>query len=331
MKNSLILILKILFVVVLVRWLGEKFYDSWVKVGDGISASKQPITINWAYGIVAAGGFCASMLTSAMVWRWLAAKMGDRSPAVPVLGAYTFSQMGKYIPGKVWLLFMRIERAGRFGMSARVCTLATILENALYMISGGLVGMAAIVHLADHIDARFRPFIWPVTVVAIAALLVVCYPPVFYGMVNRIMRRLKQTIVPPQEQLGVGTLAFAAIGFVPCWIFGGIALWASTQAVHPIALADCWWFPGAFALSVIIGMGSFLPGGALVRESLLTIAVMLQLSRTIPQQDAWVIAGIVAVLQRLFQVIAEAVLGISGAMITGVRATTPPSAAAESQ
>jgi len=48
----------------------------------------------------------------------------------------------------VFLLLMRIERTGRLGMPARVCTLSTLLETALYMISGAIVGMLGIVRIA---------------------------------------------------------------------------------------------------------------------------------------------------------------------------------------
>jgi hypothetical protein len=254
--------------------------------------------------------------------------MGDRGPALPLLGAYTFSQMGKYVPGKVALLLMRIERAGRFGMSAQTCTLSTLLENALYMVSGGIVGMVAIARIAGALDPRARLLIWPATIGGVAVLLIVCYPPVFYALVNRLLRGMKKPAVKPEQRLGMRILVVAIIGFLPCWLCGGVALWASAQAVQPIPLAENWWFAGAFALSVIIGMGSFLPGGLGIREAVILATVQLALAPAMGHNKAVIAAGIVAVLQRVFQLAAEVLLGVAGALLTRRSVPVPPMAPA---
>jgi len=217
------------------------------------------------------------------------------------------------------LLLLRIERAGRAGMSARMCTLSTILENALYMVSGGLVGMTAIVHIAGQLNPKVQPLIWPATIAIVVGLLAVCYPAIFYLLVNRVLRGMKKPEVPAAERLGLGTFALAVAGFIPCWIFGGLALWGATQTVHPMPLGDAWWFAGAFALSVIIGMASFLPGGAGIREAVIGAAVLLALDNVMPHPNAVILAGIVAILQRVFQLAAELLLGVLGAILTAKR------------
>jgi hypothetical protein len=278
------------------------------------------------------------MLTSGLIWRWLAHRMERRGVAggtitppgrtLPLVASYTFSQLGKYIPGKVALLLMRIERARRFGMSPRICTLSTILENALYMISGGLVGMVAIVKVASVPEMeKYRLLLWPVTAGAMAVLAVGCYPPVFYGLVNRLLRKMKREEVGRDAWLGLGTLVTGVIAFVPCWFFGGIALWSSARAIHDINLADSGWFAGAYALSVIIGMASLLPGGAGVRDAMLGAAAVLQFQQAgVGHAQAVVLGGVVAILQRLFQVIAELIMGgLGGALTGGLRSNPVPS------
>ena len=167
MNRRFIFWIKVVVTLVIAAIVAWKLYDSWQKV-----AVKQ-IAIDWRWGPLAVAGFSLSMLTSASVWRWLAGRMGARGPTLPLLASYTYSQMGKYIPGKVVLLWMRIERSGRFGMTPAACTLSTLLENALYMISGGLTGMLAIVRIASVNDpafARYRPLLWPVTIAVVAVV-----------------------------------------------------------------------------------------------------------------------------------------------------------------
>jgi glycosyltransferase 2 family protein len=310
-------------VVVLVAVAGFVLFGKGGIVDSWNSVAWKKMTVDWRWGPIAVLGFCASMLTSSLVWVWLARRMGGEGvPARRLVGAYIFSQLGKYIPGKVGLLLIRIERAGRFGLGAGVCTLSTLLENALYIISGGLVSMMAVVRILAEVRARGiiteaqQRWQWPMIVAAIVVLAVVCYPPVFYGVVNRVMRKLKKPQVARERQLGMGTLALAVAGFVPCWIFGGLALWASTMCVHRVDLLGCGWFTGAFALSVILGMVSLLPGGIGVRELVLGVAVTLQLSPEVGHEQAVGLGIAAAGLQRLFQVIAEVVMGGLGAAMT---------------
>ncbi len=312
-KGRIIFWIKLVVMLAVAAAVAYALHDAWTKV------RLKHIAIEWRWGGVAVAGFCASMLTSGFVWRALAARMGDRSPTLPLIGAYTFSQVGKYIPGKVALLLMRIERAGRFGMNAGTCTLSTLLENALYMISGGLAGMMAIVKLGEALPPRQRVLLWPVTIAAVAILATGCAPPLFYRGVNQLLRKFKRPEVPRQEWLGVGSLVLGVLGFLPCWIFGGISLWASVCCVHPLSLGESWWFAGAYALSVIIGMASLLPGGTGVRDALLLAAVTIALTPAMGIDAATLTAGVVALLQRLFQVVAELLLGLAGAAITSRR------------
>jgi uncharacterized membrane protein YbhN (UPF0104 family) len=95
-------------------------------------------------------------------------------------------------------------------------------------------------------------------------------------------------------------------------------MWGSCQCVHLVPLADCWWFAGAYALSVIICMASLLPGGALIREAVLGAAAAFQFS-TLPgvaHADAVLLGSAVAVLQRIFQLVVEMLLGLGGMLLT---------------
>ena len=321
-KKRLIFLLKLAILLTLLIGVGRFVHQAWLDISKNSTEANIPLSwrsIDWRFSFLALLGFCGVMLTSGFTWRWLAARMGDRTPALRAVGAYTFSQMGKYVPGKIALLLMRIDRAGRFGMTAGVCTLSTLLENALYMISGGLVGMVAIAHIAANLPPdkqKLGAWIWPVTIFALIVLASACHPRVFYTLVNSLLKKMKKPLVAESEQLKLGTLIVGVLAFVPCWIFGGFALWASASCLHPLPITDCAWFVGAFSLSVIIGMASLLPGGTGIREVVLGTAVALQLSTVMDHNQAVILGTLVAVLQRVYQVAAELLLGIAGAIFT---------------
>ncbi len=273
-------------------------------------------------------GFIGVMGVSGLTWRWLAWRMGNRSPTVRAVGAYTFSQMFKYVPGKVALLLadgpgeaVRDDGGDLHAFDAA--------GKWLYMVSGALVGMFAVTHIAAALPADlphrelFRAAMWPATIAAVVVLAGACHPRVFYTLVNvglkkmSALLKMKMAPVPREERLGMGTLAAGVVMFVPCWVFGALALWGSTCCLHAIPIGDCAWFIGAFSLSVIIGMLSFLPGGAVIREVVLGTAVTLQLTVSgVPQAQAVLLGTMVAVLQRFFQLTAELIVLIVGAVLT---------------
>lgn len=316
MKGKWVFWLKVIVLLAVAAFMTREIH----RVLTGVAAKN--VAIQWKWGAIAVAGFCASMLASAIVWRMLARRMNglgsDGLATIPLLGAYTFSQIGKYIPGKVGLLLMRIDRAKKLGMSTGVSTLSTILENALYLVSGGLISMTAVMqilaelHVQGHIGGWQQKLQWPLIILVVAVLCTVCHPKVFYSLVNRLLRGMKKPEVAPEQRLEMKTLVAAVAGFVPCWIFGGIALWASTRCVADVGIAECAWFAGAFALSVILGMVSLLPGGLLVREAVLGAAVAIELAPALGHDKAVALGLVAAGLQRLFQLAAELLMALIG-------------------
>lgn len=321
MNKRVMLILKLLILAGVLGFIGYKIAAAW---GD---LAQKHVAVQWRYAPLSLAGFAGVMLTSGLVWRFLAWRMGDRSPTLPLLGAYTFSQMGKYVPGKVMLLLMRIERVGRFGMSGQTCTLSTLLENALYVISGGLAGLLALLLHAKQLMNSDKAWVLPASAVATVVLVGLCHPKVFYGFVNVALKRMKKEPIPPAQQLGVVPLYASVLMFLPCWMFGGLALWASARCVtDQLPLASSIILMGAFALSVICGMLSMLPGGLGIREGILILFLTWELEPVLGKAHAAVLVLAAVVLQRLAQIAIEATLGLLGAALTAAGRGVRPAA-----
>ena len=302
MNKKWIFWLKLLACLALVGVVGWQLHGQW-KVIAG-----QPLTVQWEFVPVALGGFVGLMLTSGLVWVWMGRQMGDRSPIIGLLGAYVFSQMFKYIPGKVALLFARIDRAGRLGMDARVVTLSTVLENLMYMVSGALVGAITVGFVA-----RENTKLLVTMAVMVAGILAACHPKVFYFVVNKALVKFKRPPVDVAHRMSMWKLLLAVTMFMPCWVFGGLTLWASIRCCGgAIATEDVMKLPGAFAASVIGGMAvAVTPGGVGARETI----ILLVLGKMVNAQ-----ALVVSVaLGRLFQVTVELILGMLGMSLTAKR------------
>lgn len=298
-KKRLILAAKILLMAAVIGFIVKKFGESWNEV------SNQQLHIDWRFAFLTIGCFACSMMTNTLVWRWLAWRMGDRSRTLPLLGAYLFSQMGKYAPGKIMLLLMRIERAGRVGMDKKTVVVSTLVENAMYMVSGGVTAL-----LTLALFLIYRPVFLVAVLVPLVALVVVFHPRVFYRLVNKMLVKWNQPPVAAEEQLRKRDLALSVVMFTPVWIFGGVGLWAAARTVTMIPVESITNLPGAFALSVTGGMASFLPGGLGIAEAIKSLFL-----DPITGPKAAVLA---VAIQRMAQIIVEVILGTAGALLTNV-------------
>jgi uncharacterized membrane protein YbhN (UPF0104 family) len=319
LKKPWVTLIKLLLMAAILGMVGKYLYEAWHKT------QSVALHVDWSYAPLGILGFCGSMLTSGLVWRWIAWRMGDHHATVPLLGAYTFSQMGKYIPGKVVLLLMRIERAGRFGMDSRTCTLSTLLENFIYLISGGLAGLAGLAAYSHELRAEGYLWVLPACGVLVMLLISATHPAIFYRLMNVALKQFKRPPVDGAHRLGMPTLMACVLMFLPCWAFGGLAFWASARCVAPmLPLGSVVVLMGAFALGVIIGMVSLLPGGAGIREAMMGFFLALELGHVGVDHDTAIrYASVAVILQRLLQVIVEAGLGIAGGLITATGRKAP--------
>ena len=310
MKRRWLLVAKLLVMAAVVGFLAWQVHKQWFQIAHST------IQIDWRFAPLGVLGFIGVFLTSGLVWLWMARRMGDRSPALALLGAYIFSQVGKYVPGKVFLLFLRIERTSRAGMAPGLCTLATVLENAMYMLSGALV---AAVTLAVFV--RDQPLYLVLTLAGVVLLGGAFHPMIFYRVIDLGLAKFKRPPIDAAHRLALRHLVLAVVLFLPCWAFGGLAVWAScrsvTMNVPPTTSAV---LPGAFSSSVIGGMAvAVAPGGLGSREIILGAILNPVLTAT-PAQLL-----LAVVLQRLFQIVAEVLLGLVGALLTA-RVRTPSAA-----
>jgi len=298
-KKKLIFLVKLAVMVVTFAFVGVKIAEAWHTIGE------HPVHVDWRWSLLIPLGYIGVMIDNALTWLWLARQMGDRSHVTPLIGAYVFSQAGKYAPGKLMLVIMRIERAHRVGMSRETCVLSTLLENAMYTLSGGLVGA-----IAMFIAVRNHPVYLILSGAMVVGLLVFFYPAVFFGVINMVLKSMKRQPIPPSRQFRRRHMFAAVFMFLPCWVCGGFALWAAVNCLTPAPLNSIPMLSGAFALSVSLGMFSLLPGGLGVREVIQGIFLAPFLHNSI------ILVGAAVGLARLFQVVVEMILALIGGAIT---------------
>ena len=73
MNKKLMFVLKLVAMLAILGFVGWKLYQGWDDV------QQKHLHVDWGFGALAVLTFAGTMVTSALVWRWLAWRMGDRN------------------------------------------------------------------------------------------------------------------------------------------------------------------------------------------------------------------------------------------------------------
>lgn len=220
--------------------------------------------------------------------------------------AYFVSQAGKYVPGKAWVILIRVLMLRRHGLSPAVVGVCGLYETLTSMAAGAGLGVALLPWSGSGFAAGGVEW---VAFLALAAL------PVALGLSNgllvRLIKRLKKSdsILPrvPVWLLALG-LAQAAVG----WGLLGFALALALAGLVPdpaaVSLLDPRGVVAAVALSYVAGFAAlFLPAGFGARDLLLQRMLAAQLPVT-GVTDPASVAAVTAVTVRLVWTVAEVLL-----------------------
>jgi hypothetical protein len=209
----------------------------------------------------------------AAAWSWQMVCRAAGSP-VSFRSAYTvhyLSQIGKYIPGKVWAAIGKVGLSRRIGMPGVNTGHALVLETIFIVAGCLLVTLPVIPSAAVTLGLGYWTGITAV-VLGVGLLLLTAHPGVFSRLVRVAGRVSGRTIEHVEPGFGtvlkllpVYLLVFLSLGFsfvLLAWSFG---------LELPL-------FPGMFIFPAAMGIGYlviFAPGGLGVREVALVSLIKL--------------------------------------------------------
>lgn len=242
------------------------------------------------------------LVANALIWHLLTVSVGADIPLRKALPAWFYSQLGKYVPGKVFLYVGRVHLYLKDGRRAGLTTLAFALETICTLAAGIIVGFLAIFTLESQ---ELAPYRWWI-VAALAAFLTTLHPRILNGLISvtaRLTRR-RPFSVDVSYGLIVGYLGL----YVLNWALFGAAFFLMIRSFYAIELSAVPFLSGAFAFSSVIGiLALFAPSGLGVREGLLSVF----LAQVMPLP----VALLTAVVSRIWLTVAELVLAGSGLLL----------------
>ena len=299
------LLLKITVGVLVVIFIAKAVQEARAQLADS-GFSLTSLDYRW----LAFGGGCylLGMLPFAVNFHRMLQGMGATTPWGATVRAHYTSQLGKYVPGKAIVVAMRYGSLSRFGVRPTT-TFMAVVGDTLAMMSAGSVLAALIVCVSYWHQKQIA---YTAILMAIGATVPLCPPFLRMGLRTLHGRKLHFSWQPlPGESPNLNqTLTWAKIvpGWLllfPGWCFLGASAFAVMKAMNIDETANMsWselpWVIASYAISLVAGFVSMLPGGVGVRE--------LVMKQMIEPTYGPVVALIAPVFHRLVILVSELIM-----------------------
>jgi uncharacterized membrane protein YbhN (UPF0104 family) len=231
----------------------------------------------------------AFFLIQATGWTIIVSGLGPRIPLLAAWRGYFFSQVAKYVPGKVMLPLVR----ARYCLARGTAVEATLLSIALEMVLMISTGCLAFVASTGAHAARLSRGYLALYSLLVPAALIGIHPRVLAPAVNLGLRLARRA--PIRVDLSYGRMIGLLLLFQSCWIAYGLSSYLLCRAIDPsIGPALVVAIGGVFALGWVVGLVSFIsPGGLGFREG----ALLGLLSVLLPGRSA--LLAVIVLVARL--------------------------------
>jgi uncharacterized membrane protein YbhN (UPF0104 family) len=260
------------------------------------------IVINWSIIKIEFGKFhygvfllsfiflCLHNIFNIKGWQLILQELGENLSYNQCLHIWMYAQMGRYLPGKIWMLLGRIHLAQQAGLNAIKSACSVYVELAASSVAALTLGALALLQIGLSLPTNHELLIYG----SIVALLILVHPTIFEKCLNIGLRLLKRPVI--SIPLSFASIVKLIAFYVTGWQLSGIVLFLF---VSPFASVNFYSIPllaGTAAMAWLIGLVSvFSPSGLGVREGILT----LLLSHFIPLPIAATIALLLRILNTL--------------------------------
>jgi uncharacterized membrane protein YbhN (UPF0104 family) len=292
-----------LIVVAIFIYLGKMVWENWAQVKQA-SFTLRPFTLLLSTFI-----FAFSYFVQIWAWYLITLKLGIALSFSETLKSWFYSQLGKNLPGKVWLLLGRFYFYESKGKSKKAISVALFIETATVLISAGLLCLVGLFVLKEVRSFYFGGKLgWLVLLFFFACASL--HPWILQKITNWILKLFKKD--PLSLSVAYADILWILwISFLS-WVLGGIGFFFFVASVFSVSLSHILFLAAALAIASILGLGAvFAPSGLGVREGVLVYL----LSYVMPGS----VAVIVSVLTRIWTTLIEAGLIVGIYFLFGMR------------
>ncbi|MFQ5689551.1 MAG: lysylphosphatidylglycerol synthase domain-containing protein [Gemmatimonadota bacterium] len=289
---------------------GYLAYRRWEEFGElRESVAEFPWRFDLPWAVAAILLAVTSLTLTAAIWTRTYRKAGGELGYRQGAAAWFVSNLGRYIPGKVWQVSSLAVYAKARGQSGASAVSTSILVQVVTLLTGVAIGLG----LAGPEAAG--PLVGsPLRAALLAASLgVFLHPRIIRAATAFLSRRLREAEV--ERTLGGRDIVWTGAALVVVWMGYGMAYWCLLRAMMGSLAPEPLLAVGIFAASYVAGFVVLVaPGGLVVREGAMGALLVALGGISAP------VAAAVAVAARVWITGAElAAAGLSVAAAGGLR------------
>lgn len=288
-KDKLLKALKIIFGVLVVVFLAWYFRKNWDEFSEKI------MSVNIGIFIVSMLFYFVYKITLASLWHYITKINGCSIRYEKAVTSYLYSILGKYIPGKVFMLAARLTYYKEEEAPLSKVTVCFFIENVCTLLGAAMLFIVSLFFFPNELLENYK---W-LTLLLIAAFFVCIHPKIINFLLRLIGKIFKKNLEIPMKY---SQMLKVVLLFIGNWLIVGFGFFILTKSIYPAAeWSQMLYCAGIWGVSAIMGiLAIFAPSGLGVREGIIVAGLML----IMPQSDAMVIS----VVSRLWQTIPELLL-----------------------
>lgn len=232
--------------------------------------------LRWGFIGLAAMLYAAGLVPPGLLLRRALLALGQRPKVSTAIAAQLLGHVGKYVPGKAMVIVLRAGVLARDGVPALLATVSVFLETFLMMAVGAAISGLVVWWLP------VPRWIAVTAVIAAVAASLPTLPPLLKLVAAKVTR-----VSVREVDSSIGLFLFAAGWFwsVLSWLLIGASFTAIVAAIPSAReLPDIGELyaisTAAIGLAMVVGFASLLPGGAGIRELVLTTILGVALGTT---------------------------------------------------
>ncbi len=275
-------------------FLGKMVWDNWNQVRDASFTFKVfPFILSTLI-------FVLSYFIQVWAWYLVTLRLEIALSPLETLESWFYSQLGKYLPGKIWLVLGRFYFYRSKGKSKKNITAALYVEMVTMFSAAGLIFLAVlVVHREIGLFHSWEEFGWLVLLLFFGLFFL--HPRVLQEILNWFLVRWKR------EPISL-SVSYAHILWILCvcllsWIAGGIGFYLFIVSFYSVASGTIPFLTGALAASSMLGLVAiFAPSGLGVREGALVYLLSFVMATPV--------AVIISILTRMWMTLIE--IGLIG-------------------
>lgn len=288
-KDKILKICKVIFLILVVIFLVKYFATNIEDIKN------LDFKMNWGIFALSMIFYFIYKVTLASLWHYITYLNDSSIKYKDAVVSYLYSILGKYIPGKVFMLAARIPAYEKAGVKMRKVTICFFLENICTLLGAAFLFLISLFFFPNEV---LQDYMW--AVVALIVVFFICINP---KIINWGLRILGKVIKKDDMEIPMtyGQMIKVVLLFIGNWLIVGMGFYMLVYSIYPVPLSEALYCGGIYGLSAIIGiLAIFTVSGLGVREGIIAVGLALIMP------DSYVV--IVSIISRLWATVAELIL-----------------------